>query len=372
MKKTRKSPVRKPAPKRAPARKPSSRKAAPKQPANATTAPKGGPPPITLGELIARLGDPAVDPKTLIPYLEVREGDRHNGLAPTLYPNPEVVRTDGPENAAARARGDIGLGFLNGVYRTRRRILFEETRSKRPDAPILLAEGDSWFEYPVFLKDVVDCLIDDHRYNVFCLSSAGAELKTMLRTEEYASYLKHLVGEGLKVKAFLLSAGGNDIVGPELAKLLVKFKANSKPADLVQTGKLAAAVANIEKGYREIFADVHKVVPKLPILIHGYDYGPALPDQGFQVPPLDGWLGKPMREMGITEDKVQQGIVKIIMDAMNEMLRRLDQANAGVPDVHYVDNRNVVGKHWHDELHPDDAGFGLVTKRFHAVIGKLP
>ncbi|MER9631002.1 hypothetical protein [Mesorhizobium sp. M0296] len=326
---------------------------------------------ITLAQLIEKLGDPDVPVEDLKPYLEISDSKRHNGLAPILRPNTSLVDTEGPEHAAARARGDIGLGFLNGVYRTRRRVLFETTRAQRPGTPILLAEGDSWFEYPIFLKDVVDYLIDDHGYNVFCLSSAGAELKTMLRTEEYASYLKYLIKEGLTVKAFLLSAGGNDVVGPELAKVLVNFRPGTVAANLFNQDRLAATVARIEKGYRTIVADVHTVVPNLPILIHGYDYGDPRSAQGFHVPPLDGWLGEPMRGLGIPDGPIQRGVVKILMDTMNGMMSALAQVNGGLPHVHYVDNRNAVGTHWHDELHPDDAGFGTVCKRFQHVLSNL-
>ena len=116
--------------------------------------------PISLAELYRRLADPTVPKEDLLPYIVAgdRKGPLHSAhpprkageappRAPVLWPNPETVLQDDPPHAAAQACGDIDLGALNGAFRARRRARFEATLLERPDAKVLLAEGDSWLQY---------------------------------------------------------------------------------------------------------------------------------------------------------------------------------------------------------------------------------
>lgn len=89
-------------------------------------------------------------------------------------------------------------------------------------------EGDSWFQYPVFLKDVIDHLAADH--TIFCLSGAGDELRTMVANPEYRDYLDHLAGgKGIAFSAFLYSAGCNDVVAEHMRAFLKPYDA-AQPA----------------------------------------------------------------------------------------------------------------------------------------------
>lgn len=216
-----KAPRKKPAPKtpasdkprKSAAAKDAKRASAPKQAAQAKPAPQAAaakrrgtkaaatptppaPKRIGLDELMARLADPDVPDEELIPYVTTTQGLRA-GLAPVLLPN-ENVDTEG-SSPAARARGDLGLGFLNSVYKARRRRLFDRRLADKDSRPAVIAEGDSWFEYPLFISDVVDYLGDD--YNVLCLSSAGDELRTMVAEAEYRDYLTRLSAKGVAFRA---------------------------------------------------------------------------------------------------------------------------------------------------------------------------
>ena len=96
-----------------------------------------------------------------------------------------------------------------------------------------------------------------------------------------------------------------------------------------------------------------------------------LPEQGFNVPPKDGWLGAPMRALGIPDGPVQAGVVRAMMDLFNTSLMTLAGGNVPGgrhPEVFFVDNRNVVGGRWADELHPDNAGFKAVAENFIRVM----
>ena len=117
-----------------------------------------------------------------------------------------------------------------------------------------------------------------------------------------------LESEGHEAKALLLSAGGNDIVGDPLKNLLNPSDGSSDPAAHVNDANVAEAFAAIAAGYHGIIDRARARYPNMPILVHGYDYAVPLPDQGFSIPPLDGWLGEPMRQIGIHDPGLQAGI----------------------------------------------------------------
>jgi hypothetical protein len=334
------------------------------------TKKRADPKSISYSTLLKRLADPDCPREQIIPYLTVDEAKRM-GTAPILKPNEYVHFTD-LESVHDLARGDVGLGFLNSVYRSRRRRRFERRLRRGDSRPVLLAEGDSWFQYPAFLEDTIDHLQAD--YNILCLSAAGDELRTIATNAEYWDHLKHLRERGVTIRAFLLSAGGNDIVGDELADILVDFTPGSTADQLLNENAVASKFSQIETGYRTIIEKVRSQFPNLPIIFHGYDYAIPRPDQGFHIPPLDGWLGDPMRKRNIPDGPIQAEIVRLLIDQINTTLSGFDEGEPnGMAGVHYIDNRNVISKpkQWHDELHPTDDGFKLIAKKFKGELTQL-
>jgi hypothetical protein len=315
--------------------------------------------PIDYAELLERLADPDYDEKRLIPYLRAERVE--GSTTPRLGVTDAVVLPAGEE---ATTQASLGLGFLNAVFRARRRRRFERRLRDDPQLPVLVAEGDSWFEYPVWLEDVID-LLSAQKYNVACLSGAGHELVDMVADGEYAERLRDLIDDGVAVKGFLLSGGGNDIVGDELKQFIKPFETGRPAGWYLETPAFEAKMQELAQGYRTIVTTLGAIDANLPIFVHGYDYGNPLPDQGFQIPPKDGWLAEPMREQGIHGKPLQKAIVKRMIDRFHD---ELVQLVAAFPTVHQIDNRGVVGTLWNDELHPDDVGFGKVGEKFFAAL----
>lgn len=113
-----------------------------------------------------------------------------------------------------------------------------------PKDLILVAEGDSWFDYPL-RRDVLDFLIADG-YAIKRFSKYGDTLDNMVYGSGYDINKKtgkithkgpvslhevHNAVKELKPSFFLLSAGGNDIVGEEIVAYL--NHRNSKPQNLL-------------------------------------------------------------------------------------------------------------------------------------------
>ena len=89
-------------------------------------------------------------------------------------------------------------------------------------AGVLVAEGDSWFDYP--LNDVLRMLEDDHAYDVESVAHKGDRVEEMAygrgQLEELTRRLEKLLRRGVVPKAILLSGGGNDVAGDEFGMLL--------------------------------------------------------------------------------------------------------------------------------------------------------
>jgi lysophospholipase L1-like esterase len=261
----------------------------------------------------------------------------------------------------------------------RRRALF----GTRASVGVLIAEGDSWFDYP--LQDVLRLLEDDHLYDVESVAHRGDCVEDMAHSsgqfEEFARRLEKLLREGKVPRAILLSGGGNDIAGDEFA-ILLNHAASSLPAlneDIVRgiiDVRLEAAYARIISGLTAIAKSF--LGRTIPIITHGYDY--PIPDgRGFLggVWLLPGpWLKPGFQKKGYADLEKNKQLLMQLIDRFNRMLTSL----TSLPEfshVHHLDLRNTL-KHdatykqfWANELHPSAKGFDLVTEKFASLIESL-
>lgn len=304
-------------------------------------------PKITLQELQERMNRGQLSAEESLQYF-VPDEQASGPFSPVMVINHELV-----EMPANRSRSALALNSANAAARFRRLGNYYARIGQGYDGPRIAAEGDSWTQYPLRLRDVIDYVAE--RYAVFDTSAAGDLLDNMARKREYIDALKQSQAEIL-----LLSAGGNDVcAGGALEHHLERFSPELSAADYLKRsyqGILDSAIASYEK----ICRDVNEHFPQVRIIVHGYDY----------VIPNDGrWLGKPMAKCGITDRKLQRAIAAEMIDQFNRALRRMA---AGMAHVHYVDCRKAVADdRWFDELHPDNGGFAKVAERILTKIQEI-
>ncbi len=308
---------------------------------------------ITVEELNRKISDLSVPETELAKYFDVDES-ASDAMRPQLKLNPRTVAVPPATDPAGRARSAELLNGANFICKLRREARFQQVvGSGTYKGPLIAAEGDSWFEFPFILKDVIDWVLDS--YAVLDKSEAGDTLENMVRQGEYLAALEHTGGQLL-----LLSGGGNDMVaGGNLAAHVRPFDPALKPAQYLLPsfgGVLDGAISNIEK----IVRNVGRAFPNAAVVCHGYDY----------VVPNDGkWLGKPMATRGITDRALQKAIAHEMVDRLNSRLRTLAAQSARLT---YVDCRGAVGDgRWHDELHPTNEGYGDVTARILTEVKRL-
>jgi hypothetical protein len=253
---------------------------------------------------------------------------------------------------------------------------------------VLLAEGDSWFDYP--WTDVLEELEDRHGYDVEAVSHHGDTIEEMAYGEgqlgKFVKKLEKLIRRGTLPKAILLSGGGNDLAGDEFAMLL--NHAGSAEPGLNEQVVSGLIDVRIRLAYVTWLTEVTSVCADqigapLPILVHGYDY--SIPDgRGFWGGwgPLPGpWLEPGFRAKGYVPEEgaadplkaLRRDIVKQLIDRFNEML----QALPGVPGLDHVRHVNLretlktdetYKEWWANELHPTPRGFTAVAAKLAAAL----
>ncbi|MCE5245082.1 MAG: caspase family protein [Syntrophobacteraceae bacterium] len=308
---------------------------------------------ISPEELNRKLADLSISEKDLSRFFMIDE-ERSSPFRPALRLNPQTVQLpEDPELASARS--EAAMTFANRISRTRRLIKFECMIAGDYTGPVIVSEGDSWFQYPILLDDTIDHLYD-HGLAIRSLDAAGDTLENMLAEHEY---MDAILETGASI--FLLSAGGNDALGGgNLRNHLRDYDPALSPAAylLPSFGALMDhTIAMYERVLREV-----ETLKGLVTIFHGYDY--AIPNSG-------QWLGKPMASRGIVAPQLQRAISRQMIDAFNDRLSLL--AIRFGDRVVRVDARGAVGdavQEWHDELHPTNEGYGRVAARFSDAIGK--
>lgn len=309
--------------------------------------------PITHQELISMLEDEFTSERELRQYLMVDENSSRM-FHPKIVANPETVVLPARSDDI-RIQGEILMRVFNDYSKARRKRRFERMIRGGHRGPVIVSEGDSWFQYPLLLEDTIDHLYD-MGYAIRSLDAAGDTLEQMLNHREY---LEALVDT--KASIFMLSAGGNDALGGgNLAKLLKPYDPN-KPAQWHVSDAFDDVLDKAMGMYDQILKDVVGNTAAIT-LIHGYDY--VIPNDG-------NWLGEPMAEQGIHERALQREIAGVLIDKLNERLQGLATGYQG--RVIQVNVRNTVGgtpNDWHDEIHPTDEGYFRVARKFHEAIKK--
>ncbi|MBK5273478.1 MAG: hypothetical protein JJE30_00285 [Desulfuromonadales bacterium] len=280
----------------------------------------------------------------------------------------------------AKKVGKKGLQARVEEVAAARAFAFPSLSGKAETAGILLAEGDSWFDYP--MHDVLKLLEDDHGYDVESVAHKGDPIEVMAYGDhqlgDFTRCIEKVLRRGDKPKAILLSGGGNDIAGDEFGMLL--NHAGSAIAGLNDNIVKGVIDERIRTAFVFIISALTGICEQLtggriPIIVHGYDY--PIPDgRGFLGGwgPLPGpWLEPGFREKGFEEMDKRFALTKDLIDRFNLMLSGV-VALQGCEHVKYIDLRNTLShgedyeKWWGNELHPTGDGFGKVTDKFAAVL----
>lgn len=301
---------------------------------------------ITTQELLAKVEDEKVSDEELRKYF-VEDPDLTLGMTPGVRVNPAlVIEEPGLESA-------LGLNTANALARFRRHLAYGRKIRRNPETIRIVAEGDSWFQYPFILEDIIDYVAGQDDMAVLCFSAGGDVLKNMAVEGEFYAPI-----EREKASVFLISAGGNDLVDDEsprrgLLDFLLPFKAGRAAEDYFNDA-YRSFMEGIRLQYDMIFTRVLRLEASPRIICHAYS--DAVPQPG-----TGKWLGKPMSQLGIWDAKLQYDIVQVMLGHLTQILEGLAAKHG--PKVTFLDLRGLVPANgWHNEFHPNSKYFGAVAK----------
>lgn len=265
-----------------------------------------------------------------------------------------------PDEDSLEERGimNIVISLANNWARKKRNNKYRQRLSDEPDVIRILSEGDSWFQHPhPKVLDIIDQL--SNHYAVYCIGAAGDTVRNMFYEGEFLRAMKEE-----SPKFFLLSGGGNDILGDSFRNFLSDAFDNGDPGmkpERFLKDNFLRELDSIGNIYRTVFEKLKN--SPIQIIVHGYDY----------VIPLDvtdkGWVGRYMLERKINEKLDRRAVINYMMDRFNE---KLSSVAAQYPNVHYIDLRKTVREdQWFDEIHPTSDGFQDLALKYHALIQEL-
>jgi hypothetical protein len=275
--------------------------------------------------------------------------------------------------ALLQKHGVKGLTAAAPAARARRRRA-PGAAAPAPGGPLrILAEGDSWFDYPVpfFGGGLVPRLEQRLGVPILNLAKAGDESRYMLGVEQrqlIAQQFRNGAPDGNPWELMLFSGGGNDIVADPLALWLRDFSAGVPPAQLLNGPRFASALALVRAAYEDLIEIRNLLSPQTHLVFHAYDF--VLPD-GRGICHLGPWLKPAFDLRGFPGDLVASGqVVREMLQQFAAMLGAL----ATQPRVTFINAQGTlapVKASWHNEMHPSKGGFNQIANIFHAGIKAL-
>ena len=237
----------------------------------------------------------------------------------------------------------------------------------------VLAEGDSWFDYPVpfFGGGVIPRLEDRLGVPVLNLAKTGDEVRYMLGVEERILLIQQLANgcpAGGPWDVVLFSGGGNDIVDNPMALWIRNFNAATSPAGHLKQERFDAALTLVRAGFEDLIALRDDLSPGTHLVFHAYDF--AIPDNR-GICHLGPWLRPTFNLKGFPADRVKStAVVKVMLQQFAAMLQSL----AVTPGVTFINGQGTLAPQvssWHNELHPARAGFTAFAELFYQKLKAL-
>lgn len=245
-------------------------------------------------------------------------------------PNPNLNPFDSNLKVKSQSvNPSIDDQWFNTVAREYRQQRYQKKIKEGFNGIKIVSEGDSWFQFPFLLKDVIDWLSDD--YAIWSLDAAGDTLEHM------ASDLNlNKIIEAIRVKnpdVFLISGGGNDMFADGIFSTLINSSTGSLDPNKYLNANFDRFIKKIIDLYRKLFKEILKESPRIKIICHGYDY---------VIPRESGiFMGDNMKNKKITNARLQKEIMEIVINQFNKAQIELVQSEFR-DRIFHVDCRTAV------------------------------
>ncbi|MES2074571.1 MAG: SGNH/GDSL hydrolase family protein [Pseudomonadota bacterium] len=263
--------------------------------------------------------------------------------------------------------------------RFERSAMMQSATHQLGTAPLnLIAQGDSWFDYPlpIFAPSDVIANLKAMPLSPIILSLAhyGEAAEDMLGVTKLHRLLAQLNAgdDGSRYDAILFSGGGNDLAGDQFRLWLADAAVVHKdPAQGLQSARVDAVLGIVKAAYQDLILARDKVAQaqhrSIPIFVHSYDH--AIPS-GVGVCTVGPWLKPGLDDRG-WDKETGRGIVKQLLGRFADLLTELQGQHADF--IHVATQGTLTAGQWANELHPTPDGFAAISAKFVAALrGRFP
>lgn len=235
---------------------------------------------------------------------------------------------------------------------------------------IMLAHGDSWFDYPLDGNDIslhsTDIIaqlsqMGDVKPLILNVSHFGDATTTELALPKQQRLMAALSdpknwGASGKPDAILFSGGGDDMAGDQFCIYLDENVPGSNGLD---ASRFEGVLGSILASYRDLFVFRDRHASGVPIFGHTYDF----PIPNGVHPVCSGpWLQPSLSFAGWTE--LSDG-VRILHDTLQTFANVLSRLATPENGFSLVDTQGTLAAtDWANELHPTPSGFQMIANRF--------
>ena len=240
----------------------------------------------------------------------------------------------------------------------------------------ILAEGDSWFEYPLPLTHGDGVIYQLQRllgYGIANMAHHGLEVEQMMGLSIRQEIISRLTDPQVRFDALLFSGGGNDIVGDQFCIWLRDAPPLVPPAEMLDLSAVNSVLAILEAEFRELVDIRDQFSPQTVIFVHAYDF-PPITGKGVcgEGPWLKPSLDYAYKHLGVANPDPNDEfvIVKTLMQMFGAMLNRV-ATDPKVQRFVVVPTQGTLtpsNSDWQNEIHPSAAGFAKIAQEFQASL----
>ena len=238
----------------------------------------------------------------------------------------------------------------------------------------IVAEGDSWFDYPVpfFGGSIIPRLETRLGVPILNLAKAGDEVRYMLGVEERTLLTEHLTNgcpAGGPWDVLLFSGGGNDVVDNPMALWVKDWDPAKPPVEHLHLQRFETVLALVRAGYEDLIDMRNRLSPNTHLVFQAYDF--AIPD-GRGICNLGPWLKPTFDLRGFPNRQAAFEVVREMLQRFAAMLGALEAAHP--TSVTFINGQGTLAQQtsaWHNELHPARRGFEQFAELFHEKLKAL-
>src|SRR6516225_4660216 len=284
------------------------------------------------------------------------------------------------------AEHKLRTGRIKRSLGARRKLRKTKKKAKVPKVPLdFLAIGDSWFEYPLYnevLSFQNNAIVAKsqlgskgspppqilnqalHGQATTAMLSWENQDKMMTVLQDPDQWLNETTG---LPDAILVSGGGDDLVGDQLA-IYLDYGGGG-----LNLTRFQGILDSVQASYLDLFAFRDIFAKSVPIVGHCYDY--AIPNDVHPICTESAWLWPSLSFAGYDYNAGLQ-IVSQMIDLFQNMLAGL--ANNPSNNFSFIDTRNTLTRDalqpigWANEIHPWYPGFTALANKFLAGLRTIP